>query len=58
VKRGREENEEEEEEVRSGEFKRLVFMKPEIKGKELRIRVVDLNKELGKRSLKSKEGKR
>ena len=52
-----EESEEEEEEVRSGEFKRLVFMKPEIKGKELRIRVVDLNKELGKRSLKAKKTK-
>ncbi|MEJ2774629.1 DUF1156 domain-containing protein [Sulfolobaceae archaeon RB850M] len=52
-----ESEEEEEEKVRSGEFRRLVFMKPEVNGRELRIRVTDLNKELGKRSLRAKKTK-
>ena len=56
LKEGKEEEEgsEEEEEVKSGSFKRLVYMEPVKEGNRLRIRVRDLNKELGLKSLKAK----
>ena len=57
LKEGKEEeerSEEEEEGVKSGSFKRLVYMEPVKEGNKLRIRVRDLNEELGLRSLKAK----
>jgi Adenine-specific DNA methylase containing a Zn-ribbon len=45
---------ENEERVESGKFKRIVFMKPEINGGNLRINVVDLNKELNRQSITAK----
>jgi putative DNA methylase len=45
------------EEVKSGEFKRLAFMKPEIINGRLRISIVDLNKELDKKTINAKVGK-
>jgi putative DNA methylase len=38
---------------KSGEFRRIVFMKPQIKGNELRIKLVDLNKELKKQTIRA-----
>ena len=49
-----EEDEESEEEVKSGNFKRLVFMKPEVNGEQLRIKVIDLNKELNRKTIRAK----
>ena len=56
LKEGKEEDEgsEEEEGVKSGSFKRLVYMEPVKEGNRLRIRVRDLNKELGLKGLKAK----
>jgi Adenine-specific DNA methylase containing a Zn-ribbon len=51
------EEEESEGEVKSGDFKRLVFMKPEINGKQLRIKVIDLNKELNRKTIRAKKTK-
>ncbi|WP_342765570.1 DUF1156 domain-containing protein [Thermofilum sp.] len=51
------EEEESEEEVKSGNFKRLVFMKPEVNGRQLRIRVIDLNKELNRKTIHAKKAK-
>ncbi|MEJ2771397.1 MULTISPECIES: DUF1156 domain-containing protein [unclassified Stygiolobus] len=48
---------ENEEGVKSGKFKRIVFMKPEINGGNLRIEVLDLNKELDKQSIEAKVSK-
>ena len=52
-----EEEEESEEEVKSGDFKRLVFMKPEVNGGQLRIKVIDLNKELNRKTIRAKKTK-
>ncbi len=55
--RGEEEGEEEEEEeegVKRGAFKRLAWMEPVRQNGEVLIRVVDLNKELGKREVTAK----
>lgn len=52
-----EEEEESEGEVKSGSFKRLVFMNPEVNGKQLRIKVIDLNKELNRKSISAKKTK-
>jgi len=52
-----EEEEESGEEVKSGDFKRLVFMKPEVSGKQLRIKVIDLNKELNRKTIRAKKTK-
>ncbi|MBB5254122.1 DUF1156 domain-containing protein [Sulfurisphaera ohwakuensis] len=52
-----EEEGESEEEVKSGNFKRLVFMKPEVSGMRLRIEVIDLNKELNKKTISAKKTK-
>jgi len=52
-----EEEEETEEEVKSGDFKRLVFMKPEVNGGQLRIKVIDLNKELNRKTIRAKKTK-
>jgi putative DNA methylase len=46
-----------EEGVKSGYFKRLVFMKPEVSGKQLRIKVIDLNKELNRKTIRAKKTK-
>jgi Adenine-specific DNA methylase containing a Zn-ribbon len=51
------EEEESEEEVKSGDFKRLVFMKPEVNGEQLRIKVIDLNKELNRKTIRAKKTK-
>ncbi|AWR95425.1 DUF1156 domain-containing protein [Acidianus brierleyi] len=48
---------ENEEGVKSGKFKRIVFMKPEINRGNLRINVVDLNKELNRQSITAKVSK-
>ncbi|MFP3203798.1 MAG: DUF1156 domain-containing protein, partial [Sulfolobus sp.] len=48
---------ENEEGVKSGKFKRIVFMKPEINGGNLRIKVLDLNKEFNKQSIEAKVSK-
>ncbi|BDB99619.1 DUF1156 domain-containing protein [Saccharolobus caldissimus] len=52
-----EEEGESEEEVKSCNFKRLVFMKPEVNDKQLRIEVIDLNKELNKKTISAKKTK-
>ncbi|WP_016730555.1 DUF1156 domain-containing protein [Saccharolobus islandicus] len=57
LKGSEEEEEGESEEVKSGNFKRLVFMKPEVSGKQLRIEVIDLNKELNKKTISAKKTK-
>jgi putative DNA methylase len=49
--------EEEREEVKSGDFKRLVFMKPEVSGKQLRLKIIDLNKELNRKTIRAKKTK-
>jgi putative DNA methylase len=51
------EEEESEEEVKSGNFKRLVFMKPEVNGEQLRIKIIDLNKELNRKTIPAKKTK-
>ncbi len=48
---------ESEEEVKSRDFKRLVFMKPEVSDKQLRIKVIDLNKELNRKTIRAKKTK-
>jgi putative DNA methylase len=48
---------ESEEEVKSGNFKRLVFMKPEVSGGQLRIKIIDLNKELNRKTIPAKKTK-
>ncbi|QXJ35003.1 DUF1156 domain-containing protein [Saccharolobus shibatae] len=50
-------NEEEESEVKSGAFRRLVYMEPVKEGNEIRIKVVDLNKELNVKSVRAKKTK-
>jgi Adenine-specific DNA methylase containing a Zn-ribbon len=54
LKKGKKKEEGEREEVKSGDFKRLVFMKPEVSGKQLRIKVIDLNKELNRKTIRAK----
>jgi putative DNA methylase len=46
-----------EEEVKSGNFKRLVFMKSEVNDGQLRIEVIDLNKELNRKTIPAKKTK-
>ncbi|PVU77480.1 DNA methyltransferase, partial [Acidianus hospitalis] len=47
-----------EEGIKSGKFKRIVFMRPEINNRDsLRIKVVDLNKELNKQTIEAKVSK-
>ncbi len=50
---GKTEEEEGEEEVKSGEFKRLAWMEPYISSNTVGIRVVDLNKELRAKTMKA-----
>jgi len=57
LKGSEDEEEESEEEVKSGNFKRLVFMKPEVNGGQLRIKVIDLNKELDRKTIPAKKSK-
>ncbi|MFP3203748.1 MAG: DUF1156 domain-containing protein, partial [Sulfolobus sp.] len=57
LKGSEDEEEESEEEVKSNNFKRLVFMKPEVSGKQLRIEVIDLNKELNRKTIPAKKTK-
>ncbi|MEM0104845.1 MAG: DUF1156 domain-containing protein [Candidatus Methanomethylicia archaeon] len=52
-----EEEGEEESEVKSGTFKRLVYMEPVKEGNRIRVKVVDLNKELDVKSVKAKKTK-
>ena len=55
LKEGKEEEgSEEEKEAKSGSFRRLVYMEPVKEGNRLRIRVRDLNREVGQKSLKTK----
>jgi len=54
-KKASEEGEEEEEEgARSGTFKRLAWMEPVKAGERIAIKIVDLNKELGRKTLRAK----
>lgn len=55
--RKKKEEGESEEKVKSGNFKRLVFMKPEVSGKQLRIKIIDLNKELNRKTIPAKKTK-
>jgi len=48
------EEEEEEEGTRSGTFKRLAWMEPIKTGDHIAIKIVDLNKELGRKTIKAK----
>ena len=57
LKGSEDEEEEGEEEVKSGDFKRLVFMKPEVNGGQLRIKIIDLNKELDRKTIPAKKSK-
>ncbi|QXJ32015.1 DUF1156 domain-containing protein [Saccharolobus shibatae] len=50
-------SDEEESEVKSGAFKRLVYMEPVKEGNEIRIKLVDLNKELNVKSVRAKKTK-
>jgi len=45
------------EEVKTGKFKRIAFMKPEIINGRLRISIIDLNKELDKKIINAKVSK-
>jgi Adenine-specific DNA methylase containing a Zn-ribbon len=57
LERGKKKEEGEREEVKSRDFKRLVFMKPEVSGKLLRIKIIDLNKELNRKTIRAKKTK-
>ncbi|MEL9908252.1 MAG: DUF1156 domain-containing protein [Candidatus Nezhaarchaeales archaeon] len=48
------EEEEEAEEARSGTFERLAWMEPVKAGDQIAVKIVDLNKELGRKLLKAK----
>ena len=48
-----EEGEESEEEARRGEYTRLAWMEPVVEGDRVHIRIVDLNKELQRRTLRA-----
>ncbi|BCU70064.1 DUF1156 domain-containing protein [Stygiolobus caldivivus] len=52
-----EEGEEGGEKVRAGAYKRLVYMRPVVEDKKLRIEVVDLNKEVGSKDVIAKVSK-
>ncbi|QXJ35004.1 DUF1156 domain-containing protein [Saccharolobus shibatae] len=51
---GSEDEEEGEEKVRTGVFKRIVYMRPVMENNKLRIKVIDLNKELKKKSINAR----
>ncbi|BCU70065.1 DUF1156 domain-containing protein [Stygiolobus caldivivus] len=52
-----EEEEGEESEVKSGAFRRLVYMEPVKEGNQIRVKVIDLNKELNVKSVRAKKTK-
>jgi len=54
LEKGKKKEGESEEGVKSGDFKRLVFMKPEVSGKQLRLKIIDLNKEFNRKTIRTK----
>ncbi|MBB5254124.1 hypothetical protein [Sulfurisphaera ohwakuensis] len=54
---GNEDEEDGEEKVRVGAYKRIVYMKPVVENNKLRIKVIDLNKEMESRNIFAKVSK-